>query len=239
MKNKVKKILAWVGTALFAIFIFFGGIASLVWLLAALNIIPIEKWQLFKKEKLKMGTMLSVILGIVLFIVGCMMLPNEETDNKPEKTKSKTETSVTTTVSSLKSNETTTKTSATTTPIKSTTKQTVENTTTTTIKQTISETTTIATVTTTKDSTTTTTTTTTKPTQTTTTTTTIKPKQTSTTTSKTEEIFDYVVNTNTCKFHEPGCNSVDTIKENNRMDYRGTKEELIAMGYEGCKRCNP
>lgn len=50
---------------------------------------------------------------------------------------------------------------------------------------------------------------------------------------------DYVVNTNTDKFHYPSCSSVKKIKESNRWDYHGTREELINMGYDPCKNCNP
>lgn len=49
----------------------------------------------------------------------------------------------------------------------------------------------------------------------------------------------YVLNTNTRKFHYPSCASADDIKPSNRWDYVGTREEVIAMGYEPCKRCYP
>lgn len=49
----------------------------------------------------------------------------------------------------------------------------------------------------------------------------------------------YVANTNTKKFHYPGCSSVNQIKSENRMDYTGSRDDLINMGYEPCKRCNP
>lgn len=48
---------------------------------------------------------------------------------------------------------------------------------------------------------------------------------------------DYVINTNTGKFHYSGCPSVKDIKDGNRMDYHGTAEEIEAMGYVKCKRC--
>ena len=47
----------------------------------------------------------------------------------------------------------------------------------------------------------------------------------------------YVVNTNTGKFHLPTCGSVADMKLENRMEYSGTKEDLIAQGYVPCKRC--
>ena len=49
----------------------------------------------------------------------------------------------------------------------------------------------------------------------------------------------YVVNTNTGKFHYPGCPSVSKIKDKNRMDTDQTRDELIAQGYVPCKNCNP
>lgn len=56
---------------------------------------------------------------------------------------------------------------------------------------------------------------------------------------KNEKILDYVVNTNTGKFHNPHCNSVTQMKEKNRMDYKGSREELISRGYKPCHNCNP
>lgn len=50
---------------------------------------------------------------------------------------------------------------------------------------------------------------------------------------------DYVVNTNTKKFHYPSCRSVKQIKASNRWDYHGTRDGLIEDGYVPCKICNP
>ena len=50
---------------------------------------------------------------------------------------------------------------------------------------------------------------------------------------------DYVVNRNTKKFHYPYCDSVNDMKAKNRIDFTGSREELIDMGYTPCKRCNP
>lgn len=50
---------------------------------------------------------------------------------------------------------------------------------------------------------------------------------------------DYVVNTGTGKFHDLSCSSVGKIKAENRMDYSGSRDELISRGYAPCKRCNP
>ena len=50
---------------------------------------------------------------------------------------------------------------------------------------------------------------------------------------------DYVLNTSSMKYHEPGCSSVEDIAENNRKDYTGTAKELRDMGYAPCGRCDP
>lgn len=58
-------------------------------------------------------------------------------------------------------------------------------------------------------------------------------------TSETEPKVTYIANTNTHKFHFPSCSSVDSMKESNKWYFTGTRDELIEMGYEPCKRCNP
>ena len=50
---------------------------------------------------------------------------------------------------------------------------------------------------------------------------------------------EYVLNNNTKKFHYPDCGSVKTIKDKNREEYTGTREELIGRGYSPCGRCHP
>lgn len=47
----------------------------------------------------------------------------------------------------------------------------------------------------------------------------------------------FVVNTNTRKFHLPGCESVGDIKEKNKQEFTGSREELIEQGYSPCQRC--
>lgn len=49
----------------------------------------------------------------------------------------------------------------------------------------------------------------------------------------------YVINENTKKFHLPECKSVTAMKEENRRYESKSREELINMGYEPCKSCNP
>ena len=56
---------------------------------------------------------------------------------------------------------------------------------------------------------------------------------------KPEITITLVLNTNSMKAHCPDCSSVDDMKPANRLDYTGTVDEVISMGYEACKRCNP
>ncbi len=50
---------------------------------------------------------------------------------------------------------------------------------------------------------------------------------------------EYVINTNTGKFHRPDCSSVEDIKPENKKEYTGSREELTKQGYEPCGRCRP
>lgn len=49
----------------------------------------------------------------------------------------------------------------------------------------------------------------------------------------------YILNTNTRKFHLPDCSSVADIKEENRAEFSGNREELLEAGYDSCGRCKP
>lgn len=49
----------------------------------------------------------------------------------------------------------------------------------------------------------------------------------------------YILNTNSKKFHLPSCSSATQMKAVNRKEFTGTRDELIAEGYEPCKSCNP
>ena len=49
----------------------------------------------------------------------------------------------------------------------------------------------------------------------------------------------YILNKNTKKFHYPTCSSVGQMKESNKVYFDGTREEVIAMGYDPCGRCHP
>lgn len=49
----------------------------------------------------------------------------------------------------------------------------------------------------------------------------------------------YILNTNTKKFHYPSCRSVKQMKDKNKQEYTGTRDEVISKGYDPCKNCNP
>ena len=49
----------------------------------------------------------------------------------------------------------------------------------------------------------------------------------------------YILNTNTKKFHLPNCSSVTKIKDSNKEEYTGFRDDVINRGYEPCKKCNP
>ena len=54
-----------------------------------------------------------------------------------------------------------------------------------------------------------------------------------------DESATYIINTNTGRFHLPDCQSVQDMKEKNRKEFFGTREELVDAGYKPCGRCNP
>lgn len=49
----------------------------------------------------------------------------------------------------------------------------------------------------------------------------------------------YVLNTHTMKFHYSSCDDVDKIKQENRSDYTGTRDEVMNFGYSSCGHCHP
>ena len=50
---------------------------------------------------------------------------------------------------------------------------------------------------------------------------------------------EYILNTNSHKFHLPDCPSVQSIKEKNKEVFWGTRQELLNDGYEPCQNCRP
>ncbi len=65
------------------------------------------------------------------------------------------------------------------------------------------------------------------------------PNSTSQSSSAESGEVTYILNTNSHKFHAPSCSSVDQMSDNNKEEFTGTRDEVIAMGYEPCGRCNP
>lgn len=49
----------------------------------------------------------------------------------------------------------------------------------------------------------------------------------------------YILNTNTHKFHHPGCSSAAKISPENYQEFTGTREALIESGYDPCGHCDP
>ena len=49
----------------------------------------------------------------------------------------------------------------------------------------------------------------------------------------------YILNINSKKFHLPTCSSAKQMKEENKEEYNGNRDELIAQGYSACKICKP
>jgi len=50
---------------------------------------------------------------------------------------------------------------------------------------------------------------------------------------------EFVLNTDSKKFHLPACSGAINMKKENRKEYTGTRNLLIAQGYEACGQCNP
>ncbi len=49
----------------------------------------------------------------------------------------------------------------------------------------------------------------------------------------------YILNTNSHKFHRQDCQSVSDMKPENKQEYVGSRDDLIAMGYQPCGACKP
>lgn len=53
------------------------------------------------------------------------------------------------------------------------------------------------------------------------------------------EQTNYILNKNNKKFHKPDCSSVSQMKEENKQEYKGSRENLIKQGYAPCGNCMP
>ena len=49
----------------------------------------------------------------------------------------------------------------------------------------------------------------------------------------------YIINKSTKKFHRTDCTTIKNMKSANREKYTGSRDELLRLGYEPCKHCNP
>lgn len=56
---------------------------------------------------------------------------------------------------------------------------------------------------------------------------------------KNDAQYDYILNTNTKKFHYTYCKSVSQMKESNKKAFHGSRDEAIGMGYSPCGNCKP
>ena len=54
-----------------------------------------------------------------------------------------------------------------------------------------------------------------------------------------EPEVSYILNTSSKKFHLPTCSGASSMKKENREEYSGSREDLIAQGYEPCGTCKP
>lgn len=57
--------------------------------------------------------------------------------------------------------------------------------------------------------------------------------------SSDSEVQEYILNTNTRKFHVLSCSSIEDTLAEHKKEYTGTRESLIEDGYSPCGRCHP
>lgn len=50
---------------------------------------------------------------------------------------------------------------------------------------------------------------------------------------------EYILNTFSRKFHLPSCSGVESMNQENRQSFTGTRDQLIQQGYSPCGRCKP
>ena len=58
-------------------------------------------------------------------------------------------------------------------------------------------------------------------------------------TDGTESTATYVINASTGKFHTPDCHYATSMKEENRQEFTGDRDELIEKNYSPCSTCKP
>lgn len=52
-----------------------------------------------------------------------------------------------------------------------------------------------------------------------------------------EKVYDFILNTNTNKYHDPHCRSVNRMSEKNKEYFTGTVSEVKSRGFEPCEIC--
>ena len=66
-----------------------------------------------------------------------------------------------------------------------------------------------------------------------------EPKVTEEASEREAEEKNYILNTNTKKYHYESCSSVKQMKEHNKEFFTGSSQEAQEQGYKPCKMCNP
>lgn len=204
-------------------------------------------WLTKKSWKTLIKIILSIVLGFWALLWGLVLIGmTVEPTDTPEDITSITEVVAEDTTTATQIQTETTEFIATTTSVVTTNHTTTEKETTTAKPTTTEKETTTAKPTTTEIETTTakpTTTkketTTTKPTTTKKVTTTVKPTTTKVSEPAEKSSTNYVLNTNTMKFHYPSCSSVGQIKPENKEYFNGNREDIINQGFSPCGRCHP
>ena len=49
----------------------------------------------------------------------------------------------------------------------------------------------------------------------------------------------YILNTRSKKFHKLSCDSIEAMSEKNKLEYQGSKDQLLNLNYEPCGGCKP
>ena len=232
-KSNDKKILPWVLSVLAILFalVFLPSFSSLLFLVAAALIIPIDPWQ-DKIRGLLKGKIRPIAAG-VMAAIALFTVPTAKTPENPEiPIESPSVVTMTETATEMSTNMPEEKSAATVLPSETTAVEpTVKSTTKPTESMGTEEATPSASAALSE-----------------------KPKETETV-QKTEEPViseeaqktetpeekgrEYILNTNTGKFHYPSCSSVKDIKESNKKVFNGTRDEVIDEGYEPCGKCHP
>lgn len=220
MENKTFRWIAFAVSAVLAVIAIFAHTFSgfLCFAVAAFIFIPVNR--LFEKldseldpKYRKRATAITAGIFLVCGLLAFTTAGSHTSSQKPDSTDTTTTTAVTTTTSA----ETTT----------TTTKATTTTTTTTEATTTAAETTTAATE---------------PPTEAPTEAPTAPPAPAQEETPAEQpaaNVFTYVINTDSGIFHYPSCSSAKRISDANRSEYTGTRDDLIAQGYDPCGTCKP